>query len=295
MNISCVYSIRSPSGKFYIGSARNFETRKRVHLNALRKGKHHSRPLQRAWDKYGVLDFSVLVICSESTLFLYEQSIIDRLRPAYNVNPSACGTRGLRWSEESKAKIRGRKVDPALISQGVMRCTTPEQRRANSKYARSQWTEESKLSQVIKLTGRRDTAETRTKKIAALTGRPVSEETRRKIAAHAGWKHTDIAKAKMRQHVRTAEHSAAIAASNCGNKNRLGHKGSGGKPVICMQTRQVFQSMGLAVDWLKSLGKTKAQDGGISLACNGYRKSAYGYGWRFASSVLNSVGYEVVR
>lgn len=41
------------NNKFYVGSAVDFARRKRNHWNQLRKGKHHNRHLQAAWNKYG--------------------------------------------------------------------------------------------------------------------------------------------------------------------------------------------------------------------------------------------------
>lgn len=41
------------NGKQYIGQTEDFKTRQRQHLEALRKGIHHSNKLQRAYDKYG--------------------------------------------------------------------------------------------------------------------------------------------------------------------------------------------------------------------------------------------------
>ena len=71
-------------------------------------------------------------------------------------------------------------------------------------------------------TGKKQSAETKAKRAAALIGRPVSEQTRRKLAAQKGWKHSDIAKAKMRRQF-TAEHRAALSRAARGNRNRTGH------------------------------------------------------------------------
>lgn len=37
------------NGKVYIGSTKNFTMRKKTHIEALRKNKHHNRHLQSAW------------------------------------------------------------------------------------------------------------------------------------------------------------------------------------------------------------------------------------------------------
>jgi group I intron endonuclease len=193
-----IYCITSPSGRRYIGSAQNLIKREREHRSALKCGRHHSRPLQRAWDKYETINFSILLICAKRDLFFYEQKILDGLRPEYNVNPSATGTRGLKWSTESRAAIKGRKVNGALVSAGMLRTSTPEQRRERARHARAAWTKQSKCSQVSKLTGRKQPVDERAKRAASLIGRPVSPETREKLAKQRGWKHTEEAKAKMR-------------------------------------------------------------------------------------------------
>lgn len=49
-----VYMIRClATGKVYIGSSENVANRLDKHIYLLRRGCHHSRRLQRAWDKYG--------------------------------------------------------------------------------------------------------------------------------------------------------------------------------------------------------------------------------------------------
>lgn len=213
-----IYKITGPTGKLYIGSASNFEVRKRRHLRALRAGRHHSRYLQRAWNKYGeaAFIFSVVLVCERSNLFFYEQLLLDGLAPAYNVSPSATGTRGLRWTEDQKAKIRGRintKETRARISHGMLANTTPEERQKIARTARAAWTEESKKRQVQNLTGRKDSPETREKKIAKLRGRPVSKTTREKLSVQRGWKHSDEAKAKMRGRIRSQEHRDRLSES----------------------------------------------------------------------------------
>src|SRR5574337_461681 len=126
---SGIYELRSPSGKRYVGSSKNLPKRKREHFSALSRGDHPNKTLLRAFNKYGTLTFSVLIKCSEDNLFLYEQFVIDGLRPEYNESPSACGTRGLKWSDESRARIKGKRSrDGARIRAGMLAALTPEER-----------------------------------------------------------------------------------------------------------------------------------------------------------------------
>lgn len=52
--------------------------------------------------------------------------------------------------------------------------------------------------------------------------------------------------------------------------------------ISTMKILKQFESIELAVDFLKNQGKTKANSSSISQCCNGVRyKTAYGYIWRF--------------
>lgn len=48
---SGVYSIRSVSGKEYVGSSVNVEARWATHRSELNAGKHHRHALQKAWNR----------------------------------------------------------------------------------------------------------------------------------------------------------------------------------------------------------------------------------------------------
>ena len=83
---SGIYEIVSASGKRYVGSAVDFAARWRCHRYELRRGKHHSSVLQRAWNKYGeqAFEFRKLLICKREDLLFYEQLCLDGLKPEYN-------------------------------------------------------------------------------------------------------------------------------------------------------------------------------------------------------------------
>lgn len=117
-----IYEIRHiESGKCYVGSSRDIKQRWYGHKALLRRGKHHSRRLQRSWTKYGehAFSFSVLIICGVENLALYEQLAIDGLdayHGGFNGAPLACTALGTKHSDETKlllSKIgRGRKHSP---------------------------------------------------------------------------------------------------------------------------------------------------------------------------------------
>ena len=111
MNQSGIYEIvNTVNGKRYIGSANKLKLRQWQHVNSLKRNKHHSIKLQRAWNKYGEAAFKFLPIltCQPSMLLFYEQQLLDKVRPEYNIAPTAGSSRGIKrgpLSPEHKAKI----------------------------------------------------------------------------------------------------------------------------------------------------------------------------------------------
>lgn len=103
--------------KQYIGSTKDFLSRKRNHLNLLRKNKHHSKYLQRAYNKYGekTFSFSILEYCAKSVNILQrEQQFIDLMLPHYNLCKVAGSRFGVKASfatiEKLKIAHKGQKV-----------------------------------------------------------------------------------------------------------------------------------------------------------------------------------------
>jgi group I intron endonuclease len=54
--------VNTANGKFYVGSTTNTKERFRTHRSRLRRGKHHAKHLQAAWNKYGEQTFVFHVI-----------------------------------------------------------------------------------------------------------------------------------------------------------------------------------------------------------------------------------------
>lgn len=195
-NKSGIYIIESPSGGCYIGSAMDMEQRRRLHRNMLRRGDHHSRALQRAWWKYGEdsMRWRPLLICSIENLIFYEQRAIDRIRPRYNMAPTAGSSLGIKRSAETRKNVSlaqiGKKRGPRTAEQKARMSAACRLRAPPSK-------------------------ETRAKISATLTGRrnaPHSDATKRKIAlAHLGSK-------------RTAAQCAAMSAAHLGKKLSQAHR-----------------------------------------------------------------------
>ncbi|MFN8515211.1 MAG: GIY-YIG nuclease family protein [Chloroflexia bacterium] len=69
-----------PTGKIYIGSAKNLRVRWGQHRRSLRSGTHGNLHLQRAWEKHGEANFeiTILELVELSDLLASEQAWIDR-------------------------------------------------------------------------------------------------------------------------------------------------------------------------------------------------------------------------
>lgn len=101
------------TNKVYVGSAVNIDLRWKEHLNDLRKNKHHSIKLQRAFAKYGETNFifDVIMLCDKLELIVNEQTFINQFesyKKGYNSCPIAGSRLGSKQSEETKNKIRAK-------------------------------------------------------------------------------------------------------------------------------------------------------------------------------------------
>jgi len=84
--MSGIYKIVNKiNNNLYIGSSKRLKRRWYIHKGQLRKNKHHSIYLQRAWNKYGEQAFEFIIIEETENLFEREQHWIDTLKPQYNV------------------------------------------------------------------------------------------------------------------------------------------------------------------------------------------------------------------
>lgn len=105
---SGIYEIRhKASGRRYVGSAVSIRKRWGDHKRGLGSGRHHSRFLQRAWDKHGEegFEFKALIFCDRADLLMYEQRFLDAWRPEYNTAPTAGSQMGYRHSDETKKRM----------------------------------------------------------------------------------------------------------------------------------------------------------------------------------------------
>lgn len=104
-----IYAIVGPKGRLYIGQAQSFKRRWVEHRNALRRGRHHSVALQRAWDKYGeqAFAFAPMFIVPPGSRHDIEQSWFDALgRRLYNSALNARASQlGRKLSPETRKKM----------------------------------------------------------------------------------------------------------------------------------------------------------------------------------------------
>lgn len=172
---SGIYTITSPSGRMYVGSAKNFKLRRTRHFYELRSGRHDNDILQKAFNKYGEenLIFSKLLCCEPKDLLMYEQRAIDILKPAYNICLIAGNCLGKKHSIESRAKM-------SRVQKGKV------------------VSEESKTRMSIAQKGRTVSSEHKAKIGAANKGRIQSQEEKDKRALkNTGKKRTEEFKKRM--------------------------------------------------------------------------------------------------
>lgn len=98
--VGYIYHIKNTiNGKMYIGQTIQYDVRKKTHLNDLKKNKHHSQKLQRAWNKYGEENFIFEVqeyeINNIEELYLLEQEEIKKYDSYFNGYNMTIGGEGI--------------------------------------------------------------------------------------------------------------------------------------------------------------------------------------------------------
>lgn len=191
---SGIYAITNTlNGKKYVGSAVNLANRLTFHRWELRKQRHHSIKLQRAWNKYGedAFAFAPLLLCAKKDLIFYEQRAIDALDAAksgYNVLAKAGSALGFRHTPETRKRMsvasKGKVMSDAMREkrrQQMLGKTQPAEVRA--KISAAMRGHKKPQSVIDALHAREVSAATREKIRSALMGHGISEETRAKMRA----------------------------------------------------------------------------------------------------------------
>jgi len=219
-NASGIYKITcTPTGKIYIGSAKNLRKRWHGHCWALNAKRHPNTYLQHAWDRYGAdaFTFDILeLVMFPEYLTEREQHYLDALHPydmtiGFNLTRGAGSTLGRNHSPETRRKLseRAQQRTPASAetrqkiseaNRGQKR--TPEQRQKLSEALkrRPPESEESRRKRATKMRGRKLTPEHRQKVSAAGRGRKATDKARQnmKIAQQNRPPITDETRQKMR-------------------------------------------------------------------------------------------------
>lgn len=105
---SGVYGIFSKiDDRVYIGSATNFDLRKKTHFDKLKSNVHVNKPLQNFVNKYGIenVEFIVLSKCPSEYCIKLEQFFLDNFTNKFNIRIIAESNFGLKASEETKQKM----------------------------------------------------------------------------------------------------------------------------------------------------------------------------------------------
>ena len=179
---SGVYEIVNKiNGHRYVGSAVNIQNRWREHKSKLIRGRHHSRHLQNAWDKYGAgaFDFNVLELCFPWSLTDREKAWCLKLNHEYCMREVVDSNLGMKHTDEARSimsvKSKGNK-------NSVGRIHTPESR---AKQSASMTGKKHSPETLARMSAAKQNVspETRARMSAARKGRIASPETRAKISA----------------------------------------------------------------------------------------------------------------
>lgn len=237
-SISGIYEIRHrESGKVYVGSACHIRRRFCEHKSELLRGIHHSKHLQRVWNRYGEesLDFKIIeTVESESDLLIREQYWINKMKACdkrfgFNMAPIAGRNTGVKHSEETKAKLRNFRLGFKLSDETKLKISESLKGRPSPMKGRTTPHEvRMKLSAANK--GRPLTAEHKAKTVSANKARVSSPEHLAKM--HAGqrkwWKNLSHDEKKTiadkSRYKRSPETCARIRASKVGMKLSKKHK-----------------------------------------------------------------------
>jgi group I intron endonuclease len=117
MKICGIYYIKNLiTNKYYIGSSVDIEQRWASHKSDLKLNKHHSKYLQRAYNKYGraAFEFKFIESCKldNNTIIMKEQYWMNFYKSSnykygYNLYPNARTSLGYKHSKETREKRKG--------------------------------------------------------------------------------------------------------------------------------------------------------------------------------------------
>ena len=183
MRASGIYKItNTANGKIYVGSAKDFSQRWGMHKYQLRRGKHHSPYMQKAYNKHGEgsFVFEIMLVCSKEDLIFYEQRALDALSPCdpsigYNICKVAGSSLGRKMPTHAVESMRERMKGKQY---GLGHRHSEESR---AKMSASKIGNKNAVGNQIWL-GRKHSEETKARLSEVAKARRLSEETKRKIS-----------------------------------------------------------------------------------------------------------------
>jgi group I intron endonuclease len=104
--------VNTVNNKIYIGSSIRIKIRMKDHLNLLRRNKHHSKHLQRSFNKYGEDKFKFIIIleCKEEDLIMEEEYYIKYYKAnirkyGYNIESFSLGRKKRIFTKKWKENM----------------------------------------------------------------------------------------------------------------------------------------------------------------------------------------------
>jgi len=189
-----IYKIENViNGHCYIGQSVRLNRRKWTHFNELENNKHSNNHLQNAYKKYGKKNFvfGVLLYCESFELTRYEQGLVDRINPKYNICRECVDScKGIKHSKETKQKMSLAQKQSDLCKEHLNKIQLAKKG--------TKLSEEQKQKISLANTGYKHTEEAKRNMSLGKTGHTTSFETKQKISmAHIGIKPTEETKLKM--------------------------------------------------------------------------------------------------
>lgn len=115
---SGIYCIQNKTNfKLYIGSSKNIYSRWAKHRSLLKYDKHENAYLQNTINKYGIDNFTFVLIetVKESNLTIREQYWIDTLKPSYNITKEVIRNTPSKESSKKISDTLKRKYKEGII------------------------------------------------------------------------------------------------------------------------------------------------------------------------------------
>ncbi|MBK5061834.1 GIY-YIG nuclease family protein [Paraburkholderia domus] len=264
-SIQCgVYKIQTPCRGVYIGSTGNLRKRMGEHRSLLRGGRHHSAGLQAAADRYGIdaLVFELVLPCAPDELLEFEQAAIECLDPEFNRSKNSHEALSTLWRDPS---FRKRNTERAT-AQNNTRWANPEYRNKRRGSVAAMLTPEAIRKSVAGRARFHRENPAEAKRISdAASERFVRMHADPEFAARHALRMADVMRDRRRDPEFNRRFKEAVAKSNS-------------RPVQCIETGRVFESIKLAAAWAGIAPQSAGNIGGV---CHGRIKSCGGYHWKF--------------